>query len=275
MQTSRQFRTKAIVKELYVGLIGWLWIVAGVVTVYFAVIALIFGGSWWNCLGSGVIAWFLYRVSLFYVLEKQRELLATPRTEAQRSTREGHDAAVAQFSRRLAGKENAGYATPVSLREAAEQGDAASQAAIGMMYATGQGVPQDDAQAVAWYRKAADQGYALAQRNMGVMYDSGKGVPQDDAQAVAWYRKAADQGYAAAQLDLGFRYAKGQGVPQDDAQAVAWYRKAADQGDAIAQCNLGVMYANGRGVPQDDAEAVSWYRKAAEQGHAARKPPSD
>jgi uncharacterized protein len=38
----------------------------------------------------------------------------------------------------------------------------------------GQGVPQDDAQAVAWYRKAAEQGYAAAQVNLGVMYANGK-----------------------------------------------------------------------------------------------------
>ena len=43
----------------------------------------------------------------------------------------------------------------------------------------------------------ADQGDAGAQVNLGVMYDHGKGVPQDYAQAAAWYRKAADQGDAS------------------------------------------------------------------------------
>jgi hypothetical protein len=50
-------------------------------------------------------------------------------------------------------------------------------------------------------------------------------VPQDNAEAVRWYRKAADQGYANAQYALGFTYHKGQGVPQDDAEAVRWYAK--------------------------------------------------
>ena len=40
-------------------------------------------------------------------------------------------------------------------------------------------------------------------------------MPQDYAQAAAWYRKAADQGYAGAQYNLGVMYANGQGVPQD------------------------------------------------------------
>ena len=33
-----------------------------------------------------------------------------------------------------------------------------------------------------------------AQVNLGVMYDNGEGVLQDDKEAVKWYRKAAEQG---------------------------------------------------------------------------------
>ena len=68
------------------------------------------------------------------------------------------------------------------------------------MYADGEGVPEDDAEAVRWYRLAADQGLANAQYNLGVMYADGEGVPEDDAEAVRWYRLAADQGLANAQL---------------------------------------------------------------------------
>jgi TPR repeat protein len=49
------------------------------------------------------------------------------------------------------------------------------------------------------------------------MYDEGRGVPQDDAEAVRWYRKAAEQGDAEAQGKLGVMYANGRGVPNDDA----------------------------------------------------------
>ena len=61
------------------------------------------------------------------------------------------------------------------------------------MYAKGQGVPQDYAEALKWYRLAAEQGNANAQDNLGVMYANGHGVPQDDAEAVKWYRLAADR----------------------------------------------------------------------------------
>ena len=77
-------------------------------------------------------------------------------------------------------------------------------------------------------------------------------MPQDDAEAVRWYRLAAEQGEAIAQNNLGLMYSNGWGVPQDYAEAIRWYRLLAEQGKAGAQNNLGVMYdSNGRGVPQD------------------------
>ena len=49
----------------------------------------------------------------------------------------------------------------------------------------------------------ASQGVAVSQYNLGVMYANGEGVPQDYAEAVRWYRLAADQGLGEAQLNLG------------------------------------------------------------------------
>ena len=91
----------------------------------------------------------------------------------------------------------------------------------------------------------------------------GEGIPQDDAEAVRWYRLAAEQGHASAQYNLGLMYDNGEGIPQDDAEAVRWYRLAAEQGSASAQNNLGVMYSNGEGVPQDNVEAHMWLNLAA------------
>jgi hypothetical protein len=72
----------------------------------------------------------------------------------------------------------------------------------------------------------AEQGFARAQFNLGVMYDYGQGVLQDDKQAVKWYRKAAEQGHASAQTSLGVMYGRGQGIPQDDKQAAQWVSKS-------------------------------------------------
>ena len=151
--------------------------------------------------------------------------------------------------------------------KSAKQSNADAQCNLGWMYRNGKGVEQDDEQAVFWYEKAAEQGEAYAQRNLGWMYLNGKGVEQDDEQAVYWYEKAAEQGEAYAQNNLGFMYQNGRGVEQDDTQAVYWYEKSVEQGNVLAQRNLGWMYQNGRGVEQDDEQAIYWYKKAAEQGN--------
>jgi len=56
------------------------------------------------------------------------------------------------------------------------------------MHGKGDGVSQDYAEAVRWYRLAVDQGNAGAQNNLGVMYKNGEGVLQDYAEAVRLYR---------------------------------------------------------------------------------------
>ena len=67
------------------------------------------------------------------------------------------------------------------------------------MYRDGDGVPEDDAEAVRLFRLAAEQGFALAQFNLGVMYANGEGVPEDDVLAYMWFNVAAAQGYEGAQ----------------------------------------------------------------------------
>jgi hypothetical protein len=81
-------------------------------------------------------------------------------------------------------------------RARAERGNADAQFALGLMYVSGNVVPNDDAQAAGWFRKAAEQGHAPAQWALGILLDEGGiGVPQDFVQAVEWFRKAAEQGY--------------------------------------------------------------------------------
>lgn len=156
----------------------------------------------------------------------------------------------------------------------AEQGDAAAQYELGVLYKNGWRweVHRNPAIAAKWYRNAAEQGHAEAQYNLGRMYETGWWTPSyqspDYVEAAKWYRMAAEQGHAEAQYNLGLLYEKGEGVGKDRAEAVKWYRMAAEQGNAQAQYELGVIYRRGWGVPRDDAEAVKWYRMASEQGHA-------
>ena len=153
--------------------------------------------------------------------------------------------------------------THLTTREKAEKGNATAQVYLGEMYANGEGVPQDYAEAVRWYRKSADQGNATAQFYLGYMYANGQGVTEDYSEAMRWYRKAADQGDPDAPNSIGEMYANGRGVPPDYREAMRWYRKAAEHGNADAQYNLGLMYRDGQGIAQDFVVAHMWLNLAS------------
>ena len=59
---------------------------------------------------------------------------------------------------------------------------------------------------VAGLRGLATEGDGAAQFDIGDRCFNGEGVPQDNGEAVRWYRLAADQGHARAQARLGFMY---------------------------------------------------------------------
>ena len=69
------------------------------------------------------------------------------------------------------------------------------------------------------------------------MYAGGIGVPEDDAEAVRWYRLAAEQGDATARANLGNIYARGESVPQDLVYAYLWLNLSAAQGNDDARRN--------------------------------------
>jgi TPR repeat protein len=56
----------------------------------------------------------------------------------------------------------------------------------------------------------AQVGLVKGQKNLGFMYANGEGVPEDDAEAVKWYRLAAEKGHADAQTNLGAIWSEGQ-----------------------------------------------------------------
>ena len=77
-----------------------------------------------------------------------------------------------------------------------EQGHAVAQYNFGHMYSRGNGVPQDNVEAIKWQGKPGGLGDLDAKYYVDVMYDLGHGVVQDYAKAAKWFRKAAEQGHA-------------------------------------------------------------------------------
>ena len=134
----------------------------------------------------------------------------------------------AGFQEGVAALERGDFVTALhELKPLADLGNRRAQFALGVMYANGHGVVQNDAVAAMWYGRAAEQDYARAQFSLGVMYSEGKGVAKNYAIALGWYRLAAAQGLARAMNNLGVMYEYGQGTPRDLGKAYAWYDMAA------------------------------------------------
>jgi hypothetical protein len=121
----------------------------------------------------------------------------------------------------------------------------------------------------------ASNGNPLAQYRLGMMYYNGQGVPEDEKQAIYWWKKAAAQGYVEAMFELGSAYLFGSQtakfVPDPDREAATWYFQAASGGHAEAQYHLGLLFLAGKGVIDNRQEATRWMRKAAMQGHPEAK----
>ena len=114
----------------------------------------------------------------------------------------------------------------------ARTGNAEAAHFLSMLYATGQGVARDDAEAVRWVRIAAEAGHVEAQRKLGQFYHLGRGVDPDEAEATRWMRRAAEAGHPEAAGHLGMQYYLGRGVARDPDAARHWFRVAARRGVA-------------------------------------------
>ena len=87
------------------------------------------------------------------------------------------------------------------------------------------GIPAD-LEGVRRLLTAAEQGVGFAQYKLGIMYAEGWTVAEDDVEAVRWLRLAAEQGHGLAQYNLGIVYANGEGIPADPVESYAWYSVA-------------------------------------------------
>ena len=102
---------------------------------------------------------------------------------------------------------------------------------------------------------------------LGIMHNQGHGVPQDDQEAVRWYKLAAEKGYSPAQWRLAVLYKTGTGIIQDYQEAVRLYKLVAEAGDAYAQNALGEMFRNGLGVSEDKVMAYVWFDISGSNGY--------
>ncbi len=151
-------------------------------------------------------------------------------------------------------------------RASAEQGQAEAQFSLGVLYALGQGVQADLAEAVRWYSRAAEASGAAARYNLGEKYNQGvPGRSVDDARS--WIAALSRLGEASSPLAVGSDYHFGaQGLPKDAERAYHWFGRAAEQGHAMAWYRLAQLHLEGRGAPRDPVRAYMWFSLCAARG---------
>ena len=109
---------------------------------------------------------------------------------------------------------------------------------------------------------------AVSNYELGMAYALGNTLDQDNAKAFEHFTMAAQEGYAPAQYRLGVAYADGEGTVKDPTRAVEWYEKSAVQGHAAAQRSLALIYLNGlEDVAPDKPLALAWYNLLAQDGN--------
>jgi len=155
-------------------------------------------------------------------------------------------------------------------RKAADKGSTTAMVELGVLLATGSGVPKDEAQARQLFERAAEAGNPRGATNLAAIAQSA-GTPADPARSRALLARAAETNSPEAQYQLGLMTAEGIGGPKDDVAARALFERAAAQGHPGALERMGAFAQSGRGGPQDTNAAKAYYEKAAALGNEDAK----
>jgi TPR repeat protein len=155
-------------------------------------------------------------------------------------------------------------------RKAADKGSTTAMVELGVLLATGSGVPKDEDQARKLFERAAEAGNPRGATNLAALAES-SGAPADPGRSRALLTRAAETNSPEAQYQLGLMAAEGIGGPKDDVAARALFERAAAQGHAGALERMGAFAQSGRGGPQDTNAAKAYYEKAAALGNEDAK----
>ena len=157
----------------------------------------------------------------------------------------------------------------------AEGGDPIAQWKLGRMYASGDGVAQDDVRAFEYFSKIANahakDGPSAPQASiianalvaLGRYYLNGipnsKVKPDTERAREMFFHAASYFGNADAQYDLARLYLKTTDASREDLRYGArWLGLAAHKGQYQAQALLGQMLFNGDGLPPQRARGLMW-----------------
>jgi len=150
-------------------------------------------------------------------------------------------------------------------KEAAARGNLPALMLLAAYYDGGWGgLEADSLRSLALIKAAAASDYPPAFCMLGTMYATGNGVPKSDEQAIVFYRKGAQLGDSAAEFLLGMRLLQS-GATATQAEGLDWVMRAAGQDHASAHSVLASFYMAGKhGLDKDPARAKLHYERSAE-----------
>jgi tetratricopeptide (TPR) repeat protein len=188
------------------------------------------------------------------------------------------DAAVAETSAKPASAASSPAAAPAAravvpaaepsvaaLQGDCERGLAKACSSLAKIYATGKGVPKDEATAVRLYERACQGKDLLGCTYLGMMVASGQGVPASIERASTIWQHACDAGEPNSCTMLGAMYELRR-VPKDPATAAVYYQKGCNGGHGDGCTQLSKLYRSGLGVPQDAAKADELWQLGCKRG---------
>ena len=114
----------------------------------------------------------------------------------------------------------------------------------------------------------AKSGDPQAQVDLGLMYLTGQGVKENEQQALNWHKQAAVKGLPAGQREYGRRLRDGIGGGRNLAAAREWLEKAANANDLEAQIDLAGLIGTYL-QPPEYVEAMKWLLIAEKAGSPA------
>lgn len=250
-----------------------------------------------------------YKIAKLYLQANEQEGIQEATRWLERASKNGHSQAQVDYARWL--KTFAEIKNEPSLEieafqwnlVAAKQNNCEAAYKVGIAFATGNGIEEDDEAAIEWLEKAAACGGPFTKLQVAKLYDMSRVLPENNELAVKWYkvilsadqdtepqtrpvRETVDSCEGEEDVDcyrgkaeefLAHLNAPEQAAEEfETAQALAglgfsngsegWLRKAANHGHAEAQYLLGLRYYFGEGLTKNTEIGVGWLRKAAEQG---------
>jgi len=154
--------------------------------------------------------------------------------------------------------------------KAAAQDNVGAMEELGFLYERGLGCDVDIPKAKEWYEKAAEKGNAAAMVGLGKMYFRGyDGIAQDYAQSLAWFKRAASIWRTAPEESrwkviylffyLGRIYTEGLGVEKNTMMGFRAFLTGANNGNITCARSLAVSYEKGVFTGKSPEDSKRWY----------------